>query len=192
MPFARITLVGAVSALALSLNMGFAGAASAQPNMEDPMVGGVAMYPSKNIVENAANAPDLSTLVVAMKAAGVVQTLQGPGPFTVFAPTNGAFEKLPPGAIDALMQQRNDAQLIRLLSYHVVAGRLTTSDLVDRINAGNGRATLTTTIGEPLYASLTDGRIILTDVHGGTAMVVVPNVYQSNGVVQVVNSVLTP
>lgn len=160
--------------------------------MADPMVGGSEMSASKNIVENAENAGNLTTLVTAVKTAGLVATLQGPGPFTVFTPSNAAFEKLPAGELAALMRPRNDPQLIKILSYHAVAGRVTASDLADRIRMGGGRATLTTTVGEPLYATMMSGQIMLTDVHGGTAMITIPNVYQSNGVVHVVNAVLMP
>jgi uncharacterized surface protein with fasciclin (FAS1) repeats len=184
----RITLMGAAAALAL----GLAGAAFAQPVLEDPMVGGAAMYSSKNIVENASNSPDLSTLVTAVKVAGLVSTLQGPGPFTVFAPTNEAFDKLPPGTLDSLVQPANNAQLIKILSYHVISGRLTANDIVAQINAGGGSAVLTTTTNEPLTATVVDGKLILTDVHGRASTVTIPNVYQSNGVVHVVNTVLLP
>jgi uncharacterized surface protein with fasciclin (FAS1) repeats len=188
MLIAKVSFIGAVAALAL----GFAGAASAQVGMEDPMVGGAAMYASKNIVENASNSPDHTTLVAAIKAAGLVVTLEGPGPFTVFAPTNEAFAKLPPGTVQSLLRPENNAQLIRILSYHTLAGRMTSGDIIAQIRSHNGRARLATTIGEPLYATLNSGRIYLTDVHGGVAVVTVPDVYQSNGVIQVVNAVLMP
>jgi len=184
----RFTLMGAAAALAL----GLAGSAFAQPVLEDPMVGGAAMYATKNIIENASNSADLTTLVAAVKAGGLVATLQGPGPFTVFAPTNEAFAKLPPGTVNSLLQPGNNAQLIKILSYHVIAGRLTANDIVNQINAGGGSAVLTTTTNEPLTATIVNGALILTDVHGGQSMVTIPNVYQSNGVVHVVNTVLLP
>jgi uncharacterized surface protein with fasciclin (FAS1) repeats len=184
----RFTLLGAAAALAL----GLAGSAFAQPVLEDPMVGGAAMYATKNIVENASNASNLTTLVAAVKAGGLVATLQGPGPFTVFAPDNAAFDKLPPGTVNTLLQPANNAQLIKILSYHVIAGRLTANDIVAQINAGGGSAVLTTTTNEPLTATIVDGKLILTDVHGRTAMVTIANVYQSNGVVHVINTVLLP
>ncbi len=184
----RITLMGAAAALVLA----FGSSAFAQPVLEDPMVGGAAMYATKNIVENASNAGNLTTLVAAVKAAGLVATLQGPGPFTVFAPDNAAFDKLPPGTVNSLLQPGNNAELIKILSYHVISGRLTANDIVAQINAGGGRAVLTTTTNEPLTATIVNGALILTDVHGGTSMVTIPNVYQSNGVVHVVNTVLLP
>jgi uncharacterized surface protein with fasciclin (FAS1) repeats len=188
MSLSKITLASATAALTL----GAFGVAAAQVGMEDPMVGGAAMYASKNIVENAANSPDHTTLVTAIKVAGLVATLEGPGPFTVFAPTNEAFAKLPPGTVDSLLRPENNAQLIRILSYHAIAGRMTSGDIIAQIRRQNGRARLTTTIGEPLYATLNGGRIYLTDVHGGVSMVTIPDVYQSNGVIQVVNTVLMP
>jgi len=178
--------------VAAALALGLAGSAFAQDEMQDPMVGGAAMSATKNIVENASNAPDLSTLVSAVKTAGLVATLQGPGPFTVFAPTNEAFHKLPPGTVVSLLQQANDPQLIKILSYHVISGRLTARDILNQIQDGGGRAVLTTTTNEPLTATLVDGKIILTDVHGRAAVVTIPNVYQSNGVVHVIDTVLLP
>ncbi len=159
---------------------------------KDPMVGGAAMYPSKNIVENAVNSKDHTTLVAAVKAAGLVDTLEGPGPFTVFAPTNEAFDKLPEGAVANLLKPENIDQLKAVLTYHVVPGRITTRDLKKMIHDGGGKATLTTVQGGTLTATMHDGKYVLTDAKGNMAEITVPNVYQSNGVIQVINAVLMP
>jgi uncharacterized surface protein with fasciclin (FAS1) repeats len=158
----------------------------------DPNVGGAAMYPTKNIIENAVNSKDHTTLVAAVKVAGLVDTLEGPGPFTVFAPTNEAFEKLPAGTVDTLLKPENKDQLVKILTYHVVAGRLTTKDLKRQIQASGGKAELKTASGGTLTATLEGGRIVLTDEKGGTATITIANVIQSNGVIQVVDSVLLP
>jgi uncharacterized surface protein with fasciclin (FAS1) repeats len=159
---------------------------------KDPMVGGAAMYSTKNIVENAMNSSDHTTLVAAVKAAGLVDTLEGPGPFTVFAPTNEAFEKLPAGTVDTLLKPENQDQLKKVLTYHVVAGRITTKDLKKMIQDGGGKATLNTVEGGTLTATMHDGTIMLTDDKGGTASITIANVYQSNGVIQVIDAVLIP
>lgn len=169
------------------------GAADAQSmGGSDPMVGGAAMYPSKNIIENAMNSSDHTTLVAAVKAAGLVDTLEGPGPFTVFAPTNEAFAKLPAGTVQTLLEPANKDTLVKILTYHVVSGAMTARDLKAAIKAGGGKATLTTVEGEPLTATIVDGQITLTDAKGGMATVTIPNVIQSNGVIHVVNAVLMP
>jgi uncharacterized surface protein with fasciclin (FAS1) repeats len=166
---------------------------SAVAGMKNPMVGGQEMYPTKNIIENAVNSADHTTLVAAVKAAGLVDTLEGPGPFTVFAPTNEAFAKLPTGTVDTLLKPENKATLTKVLTYHVVAGRLSASDLKKQIKAGNGTAELTTVEGGKLWASLQDGNhIALKDEKGGTAMVTIANVFQSNGVIHVIDSVVLP
>ena len=159
---------------------------------KDPMVGGSAMYPSKNIVENAMNSKDHTTLVAAVKAAGLVETLEGPGPFTVFAPTNEAFSKLPSGTVETLLKPENKDQLVKILTYHVVSGKLTVKDLKKQIKMGGGKATLKTVQGDPLTASMQDGKIMLTDEKGGMATVTIANVLQSNGVIHVIDSVLMP
>lgn len=159
---------------------------------KEPMVGGAAMYPTKNIVENAVNSKDHTTLVAAVKAAGLVDTLEGAGPFTVFAPTNEAFDKLPAGTVDTLLKPENVDHLKKILTYHVVAGRITTGDLKKMIEDGGGKATLTTVEGGTLTATVHDGAIMLTDDQGGMATITIPNVYQSNGVIQVVDAVLIP
>jgi uncharacterized surface protein with fasciclin (FAS1) repeats len=165
---------------------------SAMAGMKNPVVGGQEMYPTKNIVENAVNSADHTTLVAAVKAAGLVETLEGPGPFTVFAPTNEAFAKLQAGTVDTLLKPENKAVLTKVLTYHVVSGRLSASDLKKQIKAGNGTAELTTVEDGKLWASLQDGSIILKDEKGGTALVTIPNVFQSNGVIHVIDSVVMP
>jgi uncharacterized surface protein with fasciclin (FAS1) repeats len=158
----------------------------------EPTVGGAPMYPSKNIVQNASTADNLTTLVAAVKAAGLVETLEGSGRFTVFAPSNEAFSKLPPGTVDTLLKSENKDQLAKVLTYHVVAGRVNAADLMKQIKAGDGKAMLKTVNGETLTASMQAKHIVLTDEKGGTAMVTTANVYQSNGVVHVIDSVLLP
>jgi uncharacterized surface protein with fasciclin (FAS1) repeats len=176
--------------VAAALMFGFSALyASAQT---DPMVGGAAMYPTKNIVENAVNSKDHTTLVAAVKAAGLVDTLESPGPFTVFAPTNEAFDKLPAGTVDTLLKPENLPQLKKILTYHVVAGRLTAKDIAKQIKAGGGKATLTTVEGGTLTAMMQGGKLVLTDEKGGTATVTIANVFQSNGVIHVVDTVLMP
>jgi uncharacterized surface protein with fasciclin (FAS1) repeats len=159
---------------------------------KDPEVGGAAMYPTKNIVENAVNSQDHTTLVAAVKAAGLVDTLSGPGPFTVFAPTNEAFAKLPAGTVDTLLKPENKDQLVKILTYHVVAGKLNSKDIAKLIKQGGGKAELKTVSGGTLTASMKMGKLILTDEKGGTATVTIPNVYQSNGVIHVIDAVLLP
>ena len=149
------------------------------------MVGGAAMFPSKNIVENAVNSKDHTTLVAAVKAAGLVDTLSGKGPFTVFAPTNAAFGKLPAGTVDTLVKPENKATLTKILTYHVVPGKLEASALTE------GKK-LKTAEGEELTVKLRDGKVWIVDAKGGTSMVTIPNVNQSNGVIHVVDTVLMP
>ena len=163
--------------------------ASSAPN---PAVGGAAMDASKTIVANASTAPNLSTLVSAVKAAGLVDTLSGPGPFTVFAPTNDAFSRLAPGTVDTLLKPENEATLTKVLTYHVVAGRITAADLIAKIDAGGGKTVLTTVEGEPLTAAKEGQAVSLTDVNGNKSYIEVPDVRQSNGVVHVVNGVVLP
>jgi uncharacterized surface protein with fasciclin (FAS1) repeats len=177
-----------VLAVAVALACGFC--ALQAPAATDPMVGGAAMYPNKNIVENAVNSKDHTTLVAAVKAAGLVDTLEGPGPFTVFAPTNEAFDKLPAGTVDTLLKPENLDQLKKILTYHVVAGKLTAKDIAKQIKAGGGKATLTTVEGGTLTAMMQGGKLVLTDEKGGTATVTIANVFQSNGVIDVIDTVL--
>lgn len=175
-------------ALAVALTAAFATPALAKT----VMVGGAAMYPTKNIVENASKSKDHTTLVAAVKAAGLVDTLSGPGPFTVFAPTNAAFRKLPAGTVETLVKPENKATLTNILTYHVVAGRMTAGDLMKAISAGGGKAVLTTVQGEPLTAMVQGRSVVLTDAKGGTARVTQANVMQSNGVIHVIDTVLMP
>ncbi len=156
------------------------------------MVGGAAMLPSKTIVENASAASNLTTLVTAVQAAGLVETLSGAGPFTVFAPTNDAFAKLPAGTVDSLVKPAAKADLTKILTYHVVAGRMTAADLAAAISAGGGKAELTTVQGGKLTATQSGATITLTDAKGGTSTVTQGDVMQSNGVVHVVDTVLMP
>ena len=156
------------------------------------MVGGAAMYPNRTIVENAVNSRDHTTLVAAVTAAGLVPTLSGPGPFTVFAPTNAAFAKLPAGTVDTLVQPANRATLTKILTYHVVSGRVSAADLMRQIRAGGGRARLTTVQGGTLTASMRGSAVILTDEKGGVATVTQADVFQSNGVIHVTDSVSMP
>jgi uncharacterized surface protein with fasciclin (FAS1) repeats len=161
-------------------------------SMKDPMVGGAAMYPTKDIVDNAVNSNDHTTLVAAVKAAGLVDTLKGPGPFTVFAPTNEAFAKLPAGTVDTLLKPEHKATLTKILTYHVVSGRVSAQDLKKQIMAGEGQATLKTVSGGTLVATEKNGKIMLRDEKGGMATVTIGNVFQSNGVIHVVDTVLMP
>jgi uncharacterized surface protein with fasciclin (FAS1) repeats len=161
--------------------------------MKNPVVGGQEMYPTKNIIENAVNSADHTTLVAAVKAAGLVETLEGPGPFTVFAPTNEAFGKLPAGTVETLVKPENKATLTKILTYHVVAGRVSSRDLVKMIKDGKGYAVLTTVEGGKITATFADGKHIqLKDEKGGTAMVTIADVVQSNGVIHVIDTVLMP
>jgi uncharacterized surface protein with fasciclin (FAS1) repeats len=156
------------------------------------MVGGAAMYPSKNIVQNAVNSKDHTTLVAAVKAGGLVDTLSGPGPFTVFAPTNEAFAKLPPGTVDTLVKPENKQMLVSILTYHVVSGRYTAADLMRLVEQGHGKATLKSVEGEPLMLSENGNHLYVTGEKSGVAEVTIPNVMQSNGVIHVISSVLLP
>ena len=156
------------------------------------MVGGAKMYPSKNIVENAVNSKDHTTLVAAVKAAGLVETLSGKGPFTVFAPTNKSFDALPAGTVETLLKPENKTKLTTVLTYHVVSGKISSKDLMKMIKDGNGKATIQTVQGENLMFSMKGNSIIITDENGGMAMITIADVNQSNGVIHVVNSVLLP
>ncbi len=178
--------------LRLALALGLATSAAVPAVAKNPMVGGAPMYASKTIVENAVNSKDHTTLVAAVKAAGLVETLSGPGPFTVFAPTNAAFGKLPPGTVETLVQPQNKAQLTGILTYHVVPGTLTAKDLAAMVKAGGGRAILKTVNGAPLSVEAEGKKVFVTDAKGNTATVTVANVMQSNGVIHVVNGVLLP
>ena len=161
-------------------------------NGGNPMVGGAAMYKTKNIVDNAMNSNDHTTLVAAVKAAGLVDTLKGKGPFTVFAPTNGAFNMLPAGTVDTLLRPENKGMLTKVLTYHVVAGKMDSKKIMKAIKKGNGRAMLTTVSGDTLTASMNGNTLVLTDEKGGMSRVTIANVKQSNGVIHVIDTVLMP
>jgi uncharacterized surface protein with fasciclin (FAS1) repeats len=164
----------------------------AAPKEKTVMVGGAAMYPSKNIVENALNSKEHTTLVAAVKAAGLVETLQGDGPFTVFAPTNAAFNQLPAGTVNGLLKPEMKDQLSAVLTYHVVSGSLDSKELTKMIKAGGGMAKLKTVQGEELTIMMKGKGIGVKDSKGGVAMVTTKDVYQKNGVIHVVNKVLMP
>jgi uncharacterized surface protein with fasciclin (FAS1) repeats len=156
------------------------------------MVGGAAMYPSKNIIENAVNSKDHTTLVAAVKAAGLVETLQGKGPFTVFAPTNTAFAKLPMGTVETLLKPENLKMLQAILTYHVVAGKMNAADIAKAIKAGNGKATVTTVSGGTLTAWMKAKKLYITDENGTMSQITIADVNQSNGVIHVVDTVVLP
>ncbi|MCP4616157.1 MAG: fasciclin domain-containing protein [Bradyrhizobium sp.] len=179
----RIALLSAAAFAALALTATVAAPLHAEE--KTVMVGGAAMFPSKNIVQNAVNSKDHTTLVAAVKAAGLVETLEGKGPFTVFAPTNAAFGKLPAGTVDSLVKPENKATLTKILTYHVVPGKLAASDLKDGMK-------LKTAEGEQLTVKHEDGKVWIIDAKGGSSMVTISNVNQSNGVIHVVDTVLMP
>ncbi len=159
---------------------------------KNPMVGGKEMYADKDIIDNAVNSADHTTLVAAVKAAGLVDTLKGPGPFTVFAPTNAAFEKLPAGTVDTLLKPENKDTLVKILTYHVVPGKVTAADLKKLIKAGKGKAAIKTVQGGMLTAKMDGANIVLMDEKGGTAKVTIANVMQKNGVIHVIDGVVQP
>lgn len=160
--------------------------------METKMVGGAEMYPNKNIIENAVNSKDHTTLVAAVKAAELVETLKGEGPFTVFAPTNEAFEKLPKGTVETLLMTENKAKLQSILTYHVVAGKVSAMDLMKMIKDGNGKAELTTVNGGTLTAMLKGKKVQLKDAAGNLSTVTIADVNQSNGIIHVIDAVVLP
>ena len=164
----------------------------AQTKEKTVKVGGAEMYPSKNIIENAVNSKDHTTLVTAVKAAGLVETLSGAGPFTVFAPTNAAFDKLPKGTVETLVKPENKKTLTGILTYHVVSGKLGSKELADLIKAGGGKAELTTVNGEKLTVKMDGKKVVLTDAKGGKSTVTIADVFQSNGVIHVVDTVIMP
>ncbi|RHW17428.1 fasciclin domain-containing protein [Sphingomonas gilva] len=188
---AALAAIGALALGACSTTMADEGATAAAASA-NPMVGGAEMLPTRTIVENASASADHTTLVAAVKAAGLVETLSGPGPFTVFAPTNAAFGRLAPGTVDTLLKPENKATLVKVLTYHVVPGNISAAQLQQQITAGGGTATLTTVQGEPLTARMETGAVMLTDVNGNKSYVTQADVRQSNGVVHVVNGVLLP
>ena len=159
---------------------------------KNKMVGGAEMYPTKDIVDNAVNSKDHTTLVAAVKAAGLVETLKSAGPFTVFAPTNAAFDKLPAGTVGELVKPENKDTLTKILTYHVLAGRMSVADIAKAIKAGNGKAEFTTVSGGKLWAAMDGKDLVLTDEKGGKATVTISNVFQKNGVIHVIDSVVIP
>ncbi len=178
-------IISAVAIIALA----FTTQVHAQKN---PMVGGAAMYASKDIVDNAVNSKDHTTLVAAVKAAGLVETLKGTGPFTVFAPTNEAFDKLPKGTVENLLKPENKATLTKILTYHVVAGKMGSKEIAEAIKKGNGKAVLTTVEGGKLWAWMEGKKLVLKDEKGGKSTVTIADVWQKNGVIYVVDTVLMP
>jgi len=182
-----------LSACASSMNASTGmGSGSSMGANSTKMVGGAPMFPTKDIVDNAVNSQDHTTLVAAVKAAGLVDTLKGPGPFTVFAPTNASFSALPAGTVDTLLKPENKATLTKVLTYHVVPGRVDAAALAQQIKAGNGKAMLKTASGGTLTATMSGNNVMIMDDKGGAATVTIADVYQSNGVIHVVNKVLLP
>ncbi len=181
-----------ISRLASILISGVLSCAALPSFAQAVMVGGAAMYPTKDIIDNAVNSNDHTTLVAAVKAAGLVDTLKGPGPFTVFAPTNAAFAALPKGTVDTLLKPENKPALTKVLTYHVVAGNMDAAALTKAIEAGGGKATLKTVSGGTLTATKSGSGITVTDEKGGSAKVTIADVKQSNGVIHVVDKVLLP
>jgi uncharacterized surface protein with fasciclin (FAS1) repeats len=190
---ARISLTAAALAVSVAFAAPIAAAFVAPAYAEmTKMVGGAPMYPSKNIIENAVNSKDHTTLVAAVKAAGLVDTLEGAGPFTVFAPTNEAFARLPAGTVETLLKPENKGTLTAILTYHVVPGRLTEAEIDAMIRDGGGKAMMKTVQGEDLTFQRSGGHLWVIDAKGDKAEVTIPNVMQSNGVIQVINKVLLP
>lgn len=182
----QIKSIGMMILAALAFNVSFAQKMMNEKTVE---VGGAPMYASKNIIENAVNSKDHTTLVAAVKAAGLVETLQGAGPFTVFAPTNAAFDMLPKGTVESLVKPENKAKLTGILTYHVVAGKLDSKGLDAAIKAGGE---LKTVAGGKLWVSKKAGKYMLKDENGGWATITIKNVYQSNGVIHVIDHVVLP
>jgi len=180
-----------VGLFVLALTVAF-GVTAASAQNDNPMVGGAAMYKTKNIVENAVNSKDHTTLVAAVKAAGLVDTLMSAGPFTVFAPVNSAFDKLPAGTVETVLKPENKGLLTKILTYHVIAGNFSAKDVINAIKKGNGTAEFTTVAGGKLKAMLDGKSVVLIDEKGGRAMVTIADVKQSNGVIHVIDSVLMP
>ena len=175
-----------------SIGLAIVMSVAAAPSFAQVMVGGAPMLASKDIIDNAVNSKDHTTLVAAVKAAGLVETLKGPGPFTVFAPTNAAFAALPAGTVDTLLKPENKAMLSGILTYHVVAGKMDAAALTKAIADGKGKAMLKTVAGGNLTAMTSGGKVMVMDEKGGSATVTIADVYQSNGVIHVVDKVLLP
>jgi uncharacterized surface protein with fasciclin (FAS1) repeats len=186
-------LAGVAMALTLAAASGLTLYSSQGSAAMTVMVGGAPMYPTKTIVENAVNSKIHTTLVAAVKAAGLVDTLSSPGPFTVFAPTNAAFQKLPPGTVETLVKPESKAALTKILTYHVVAGKLSAQDLGDMVDKGGGKAMLKTVEGDSLTVMRKGKRhLTLTDDKGDVAMITIADVFQSNGVIHVIDTVMLP
>jgi uncharacterized surface protein with fasciclin (FAS1) repeats len=185
----QIKSIGLMLIASFLINASIAQKMAAEKTVE---VGGAPMYASKNIVENAVNSKEHTTLVAAVKAAGLVETLQGSGPFTVFAPTNSAFDMLPKGTVETLLKPENKGKLTGVLTYHVVAGKLDSKSLDEKIKAGNGTAELATVAGGKLWLMKKAGKYMLKDENGGMATITISNVYQSNGVIHVIDHVVLP
>ena len=193
MNFSRKTALTTTAAVALALAAFAAAPSSAQPMSDKTvMVGGAAMYPNKNIIQNAVNSKDHTTLVAAVKAAGLVETLEGKGPFTVFAPTNEAFAELPKGTVDNLLKPENKDKLVKILTYHVVKADAMSSAIAKMIKDDGGKHTITTVCGGTLVAMMKGDKLELQDEAGGIATVTIANVKQSNGVIHVIDHVLLP
>lgn len=186
----KLILAGFV--FAIGMVMGSASVSAQMMKGDNPMVGGAAMYKTKNIVENAVNSNDHTTLVAAVKAAGLVETLQSAGPFTVFAPTNGAFDKLPAGTVATLLKPENKDMLVKILTYHVIAGSADSKTIKKAIKKGRGKAEFKTVSGGTLTARMVGKNLVLTDEKGGKSMVTIADVRQSNGVIHVVDTVVLP
>lgn len=190
----KVLAICALAVLGLAGTMAaFSGQEKMMGQEKTTMVGGQTMYPTKDIIDNAVNSADHTTLVAAVKAAGLVDTLKGPGPFTVFAPTNEAFSKLPQGTVENLLKPENHDTLVKILTYHVVSGRLSTAALRKQIRMGNGQATLKTVSGGTLIVMMNgDDNFMIRDEKGDTANLTIANVNQSNGVIHVIDTVLLP
>jgi uncharacterized surface protein with fasciclin (FAS1) repeats len=186
------TFLERIKQTVIGMTMGMGTASAQMMSGDNPMVGGAAMYKTKNIVENAVNSKDHTTLVAAVKAAGLVETLQSAGPFTVFAPVNSAFDALPAGTVETLLKSENKPMLTAVLTYHVVAGNMDSKAIAKAIKAGKGSAKLTTVQGGTLTAMMVGNDLVLTDEKGGKAKVTIADVRQSNGVIHVIDSVVLP
>ena len=187
-----LMLLFAAASIAISHQCANAQMMSKHSNDMNPMVGGAPMLRTMDIVDNAVNSADHTTLVAAVKAAGLVETLKSKGPFTVFAPTNAAFDKLPPGTVGTLVKPENKETLTKILTYHVLAGKFDSKAIAKKIKAGGGTARFTTVSGDKLVARMNGNSLVLTDEKGGASTVSIANVYQSNGVIHVVDTVLLP
>jgi uncharacterized surface protein with fasciclin (FAS1) repeats len=192
MTFKRTILPTAAAVAALAFAAVAATPTLAQMKEQTVTVGGAPMYPSKNIIQNAVNSKDHTTLVAAVKAAGLVDTLQGTGPFTVFAPTNAAFAKLPTGTVDSLLKPQMKEKLVAVLTYHVLPGRLSVKDLWEASNKGGGKAKFKTVEGEELTVEFKGQVLTIRDSKGNASKVTIQNVFQSNGIIHVIDSVLMP